>query len=83
MPDAVCDKCNKSLGELCTTVEKQQKFNSLVTIFATKDDQGNIVTTYHSSTSPGICHIDLDPENNCDGVFLYEPSLPTPTGIEW
>ena len=77
MPDAQCDKCKKTLGEICTTEKQQKTLKSLVEQRALK------ILNKIISISPGICHNEMDIYHECDGVLWYEPYKKTPPGIEW
>ena len=77
MPDATCNKCQKTLGQVCTTDKIIDNLRELVDARATKL-LGNIV-----SISPGIQHNEINKDCECDGVFWVDILAPTPNNVEW
>jgi len=79
MPDAKCDKCDKSLGEICNNQNTKDNLKELINKRASRVPfVGTIV-----NIAPGIHHNEVDTENNCDGILWYQPLSSTPPGVEW
>ena len=77
MPDGKCDKCSMTLGPICDTPEKIQRFSDLVF------DRGTKILGQIVSISPGIHHNEIDPDCDCDGVIWYQPLARTPDNVNW
>jgi hypothetical protein len=79
MPDAKCDKCKKTLGDICTTDITHKNLKNLINKRASRLPLvGTII-----NISPGICHNEVDKDADCDGVLWYKPLMSTPPGVEW
>ena len=77
MPDAQCDKCNKTLGDICHNQNNKDKLSKIVKERSTKR-MGIII-----NINPGIRHNEIDDESNCNGVLWYKPLWKTPHGVKW
>ena len=77
MPDAQCDICKKSLGDICHNQINIDKLSKIIKERSTK------IMGVITNISPGIHHNEVDNESECDGTLWYKALWSTPPGVKW
>ena len=67
MSENKCNKCNKTLGEICTDEKQQKTFKELV------GERARKVWNHITSVSQGTYRNEMDIYHECDGVVWHEP----------